>query len=80
LARPPLNPADQVPAVGVGDLLRYNSGTNRPITSFYSAELHDLTGDGLPDLIACVEWSVYPYYAHAALMMPEPPRYRLLSH
>ncbi len=51
LARPPLQPADQVPAVGVGDLLRYNSGTNRPITSFYSAELHDLTGDGRPDLV-----------------------------
>ena len=29
----------------------------------------DLDGDGKPDLIACVEWSVYPYYCHAALMM-----------
>jgi hypothetical protein len=35
----------------------------------------DLDGDGKPDLIACVEWSVYPYYSHAALMMKERPRY-----
>ncbi len=37
----------------------------------------DYDGDGQPDLVACVEWSVYPYYAHAALMMPERPKYRL---
>jgi hypothetical protein len=27
----------------------------------------DLNGDGLPDLLGCVEWSVYPFFAHAAL-------------
>lgn len=37
----------------------------------------DFDGDGKPDLITCVEWSVYPYYSHAALMMPERPRYEL---
>jgi hypothetical protein len=37
----------------------------------------DFDGDGKPDLVACVEWSVYPYYSHAALMMKERPRYTL---
>ncbi|MHC4879261.1 MAG: FG-GAP repeat domain-containing protein [Planctomycetota bacterium] len=37
----------------------------------------DFDGDGKPDLIACVEWSVYPYYSHAALMMAERPEYTL---
>ena len=25
----------------------------------------DFNGDGKPDLLGCVEWSVYPFYAHA---------------
>jgi hypothetical protein len=37
----------------------------------------DFDGDGLPDLITCVEWSVYPYYSHAAMMMKQRPEYRL---
>ncbi len=37
----------------------------------------DFDGDGKPDLITCVEWSVYPYYCHAALMMKERPEWRL---
>ena len=37
----------------------------------------DFNGDGAPDLVACVEWSVYPYYCHAALMMPKRPEYTL---
>ncbi|MEE3371871.1 MAG: VCBS repeat-containing protein [Planctomycetota bacterium] len=37
----------------------------------------DFNGDGAPDLITCVEWSVYPYYCHAALMMPKRPEYTL---
>ncbi len=37
----------------------------------------DFDSDGKPDLIACVEWSVYPYYSHAALMMSERPRFLL---
>lgn len=49
--RPQLRPQGYVPAVGVGDLLRYNAGRHRPITSFFLAELHDLTGDGQPDLV-----------------------------
>lgn len=37
----------------------------------------DFDGDGKMDLITCVEWSVYPYYSHAALMMKERPEYKL---
>jgi len=37
----------------------------------------DFDGDGKPDLIACVEWSVYPFYSHAALMMQERPSYTI---
>ena len=37
----------------------------------------DFNGDGAPDLVTCVEWSVYPYYCHAALMMPKRPEYTL---
>ena len=37
----------------------------------------DLNGDGKPDLLACVEWSVYPFFSHAALEMEEPPQYRI---
>lgn len=37
----------------------------------------DFDSDGKPDLINCVEWSVYPYYSHAALMMKEQPKYTL---
>lgn len=32
----------------------------------------DLDGDGYPDLVTCVEWSVYPWYRHAALEMDAP--------
>ena len=37
----------------------------------------DFDGDGKPDLIACVEWSVYPFYRHAALMMKSRPKIEL---
>lgn len=37
----------------------------------------DFDGDGRPDLITCVEWSVCPYYSHAALMMKKRPKYKL---
>jgi hypothetical protein len=33
----------------------------------------DLDGDGLPDLLACVEWSVYPFFSHNAIEMPQRP-------
>jgi hypothetical protein len=39
----------------------------------------DLNGDGKPDLLGCVEWSVYPFFAHAALEMAAPPSYRIES-
>ncbi|MAT13897.1 MAG: hypothetical protein CMJ46_01350 [Planctomyces sp.] len=34
----------------------------------------DLDHDGFADLVPCVEWSVYPFYSHAALRMTERPR------
>ncbi len=37
----------------------------------------DLNGDGKPDLLGCVEWSVYPFYAYAALEMDEHPEYEI---
>ncbi len=37
----------------------------------------DLNGDGKPDLLGCVEWSVYPFFSHAALEMDAPPEYRI---
>lgn len=37
----------------------------------------DFDGDGKLDLVACVEWSVYPFYSHAALMMNKRPGYLL---
>lgn len=35
----------------------------------------DLDGDGKPDLVTCVEWSVYPFYSHNALEMPQRPSF-----
>ena len=37
----------------------------------------DFDGDGRPDLITCVEWSVYPYYSHTALAMSHRPQYTI---
>ena len=37
----------------------------------------DIDGDGRPDILACVEWSVYPFYSHAAMEMPRRPEYQL---
>jgi hypothetical protein len=37
----------------------------------------DLNGDGKPDLIGCVEWSVYPFFCYAALEMAEHPAYEV---
>jgi hypothetical protein len=31
----------------------------------------------LPDLVTCVEWSVYPFYRHAALWMEARPKIQL---
>lgn len=39
----------------------------------------DFDGDGRPDLITCVEWSVYPFYNHAALEMPSRPEYEIIE-
>jgi hypothetical protein len=37
----------------------------------------DLNGDGKPDLLGCVEWSVYPFICHAALEMERAPSIQL---
>ncbi len=37
----------------------------------------DLTGDGRPDILACVEWSVYPFFSHAAVVMSRRPEFVL---
>ena len=37
----------------------------------------DFDGDGRPDLLCYVEWSVYPFYSHAALTMKKRPTFRL---
>lgn len=58
--RPPLQPQVQVPAVGVGDLLRYNAGVARPITMFFSMGLHDMNGDGATDLVGAWNYAYRP--------------------
>ena len=35
----------------------------------------DIDGDGKPDLLACTEWSVYPFFGHNALEMQKRPSY-----
>ena len=37
----------------------------------------DLDGDSKPDVLCYVEWSVYPFFSHAALTMKERPKYAL---
>ncbi len=37
----------------------------------------DLDGDNKPDLLTCVEWSVYPFFSHAAIEMERRPEYEL---
>jgi len=37
----------------------------------------DLDGDGKPDLLCYTEWSVYPFYAHAAIEMESRPEFVL---
>jgi acyl-CoA thioesterase-1 len=58
--RPTLLPQVDTPAIGVGDLLRYNAQRPRPITLFYSIGLHDLTGDGRPDLVGTWNYARRP--------------------
>jgi len=42
-----------------------------------NAEIGDIDGDGLPDVLACVEWSVYPFFSHNAIEMKNRPEYTL---
>ncbi|PHR91479.1 MAG: hypothetical protein COA78_34050 [Blastopirellula sp.] len=37
----------------------------------------DIDGDGKPDILACTEWSVYPFFSHNALEMKQRPTYKL---
>jgi len=58
--RPPLEPAEYTPAIGTGDLLRYNAGVPRPIALIYPIGLFDLTGDGKRDLVGCWNYAYRP--------------------
>ncbi|HTI49906.1 MAG TPA: VCBS repeat-containing protein, partial [Planctomycetaceae bacterium] len=58
--RPNREPQESVPLVGVGDLLRYNVGSPRPIALPYLSRLVDLTGDGKPDLVGCWNYAYRP--------------------
>ncbi|MGE0758418.1 MAG: FG-GAP repeat domain-containing protein, partial [Pirellulaceae bacterium] len=58
--RPLREPRPVTPAIGVGDLLRYNALAPRPIAMPYSAGLHDLNGDGLLDLTGTWNYAYRP--------------------
>ena len=58
--RPPHEPADYTPLVGVGDLLRYNAGVPRPIALPYPSRLVDVNGDGKRDLVGCWNYAYRP--------------------
>ena len=55
--RPPLQPQEHTPTIGVGDLLRYNAGVPRPIALAHSMRFVDVTGNGRADLAGC--WNYY---------------------
>ncbi len=58
--RPPIKPQSLTPMIGLGDLLRFNAGLPRPIAVPYSPGLHDLDGDGRPDLTGTWNYAYRP--------------------
>jgi len=53
-------------------------GTPIKVTSHGpNAWVADMDGDARPDVLTCVEWSVYPFYSHAAVMMKARPTYEI---
>lgn len=66
-------PADPVfalprPLMCFGEPIRVtNHGPN--------AWIGDMDDDGRPDVLTCVEWSVYPYFSHSAVEMESRPEY-----
>lgn len=58
--RPLVQPQAHTPLIGTGDLIRYNAGEPRPITLAYSMGLHDLDGDGAPDLVGTWNYARRP--------------------
>ena len=61
-SRPALIPQKHTPMIGVGDLLRYNTGEPRPVVVIYPSRLIDLTGDGKRDLVGCWNYFHDPAY------------------
>lgn len=48
-----------------------------PFADIVDVQWVDVDGDGKPDLIGCVEWSFYPFFAHAALQMSAHPKWHI---
>ena len=68
-ARRGWQPRRYVPAIGTGDLLRYNAGEPRPIVLHYGLGLHDLDGDGRLDLAGAWDYAHRPGRPWGGLMV-----------
>jgi hypothetical protein len=60
--RPVLQPRDDTPMIGIGDLLRYTGKTPRPIGSSLPTRLIDVNGDGILDLVATDYYTTEPLW------------------
>jgi hypothetical protein len=60
--RPVLQPRDDTPMIGVGDLLRYTGTKPRPIGSSLPTRLIDVNGDGILDLVATDYYTTEPLW------------------
>ena len=60
--RPELLPLSHTPMIGVGDLLRCNTGKPQTVSFFYVSRLIDMTGDGAADLVGCDCYTTEPMW------------------
>lgn len=58
--RPALIPQTVTPIIGTGDLIRFNAGQPRRLSVPYSTGMHDLNGDGRPDLTGTWNYAYRP--------------------